>query len=106
MSERLLKSAEITAALRKHAVPEHLHRGLITYLLDGVRPGGFLMAFLSGDLWRAIDAADDDSIAAFRQLRRFLANEGPAQCYGTLDNVRQWMAKGGLLGQQLAKEDA
>ena len=45
MSERLLKSAEITAALRKHAVPEHLHRGLITYLLDGVRPGGFLMAF-------------------------------------------------------------
>jgi len=52
--------------------------------------GDFLTAFLSNDLKTAIARADENSLAAFRDIMLFMCNEIPSQCHGSHEKVATW----------------
>lgn len=52
--------------------------------------GDFLTAFLSNDLKMAIARADENSLAAFRDIMLFMCNEMPSQCHGSHEKVAAW----------------
>lgn len=64
-------------ALQDSDVPGHLWSGLIRWVEDGTRPGSFLCAVISNDLYQASIRADDRSLPALPGLARFLSEHGP-----------------------------
>ena len=53
--------AHLTRRLEERGVPEHLHRGLLTYFTERRKPGSFLRAVLKDSLAGAVSFADDES---------------------------------------------
>jgi len=80
------------ALLRESDVPTHLHDGLIGYLAFGYPPGSFLLAVLMNDLRGAFAYADDQSASSLQGLVRWLYRHAPADAWGSLDYVDQWIA--------------
>ena len=68
-----------------------MHDGYILYLLHGYQPGDFLTAVLRNDLREACGRADDMNARALMQHVRFLYNCAPASCWGSREQVRDWM---------------
>lgn len=72
-------------------VPEHLHGGLLRYLLLGLRPGHFLTAVLENNLAEAFGRADETSRAGLFSLVTFLYNDVPRSAWGSPAKVEDWM---------------
>lgn len=85
--------------LNYEAAPENMRGGLRRFIENGVEPGGALMAILSNDLKEAFARADDTTTANMRNIVVWLYNESPGNCWGSKDNVRAWIAKGGMGAQ-------
>lgn len=85
--------AEISDKLWLRDVPEHLHEGLIEYIVDGRPVGGFLQAVLENDLLEAFGRADHESAAGLQNLCAFLYNDAPSACFGSPEFVRAWYEK-------------
>ena len=79
-------------------VPPHLHRGIRGYVLHGQPVGDFLTACFANDFGRAVERADEVSLAAILEITQFLYGYVPGNCWGSRDHVRAWQVKGGLLG--------
>ena len=79
-------------------LPEHMRDGMRLYIEKGYPPGSFQRAVLSNDFMEAFKRADDVNSAAMQEYARFLYNEAPGGCYGSQDNVKAWIAQGGLAG--------
>lgn len=77
--------------------PVTLH-ALVQYALRGGATGHFLTAFLSNDLQGAMDHADDENLAAFRELNWLIFNKLPMGCHGNREKVKAWRAQGGIVG--------
>jgi hypothetical protein len=77
-------------------VPEHLRRGLSTYILRGSPPGQFLTAVLEHELFEAMGRADEESRARLFDLVSYIYNEAPAGCHGSRERVQEWIEAGGL----------
>jgi len=74
-------------------VPEHMHDGVIRYLLHGLPPGSFLIAVLSNDLKGACDRADVANRVALYRYVKFLYNYVPLAAWGTPAHVTAWLAQ-------------
>jgi hypothetical protein len=74
-------------------VPEHLHGGLVRYLVHRLQPGHFLTAVLENDLREAMGRADEQSRAGLFQIVKFLYNDAPSICWGSPERVQQWLAE-------------
>lgn len=79
-------------------VPFHMQDAICRYIIFGARPGHFLTALLSNDLMEAYGRADDINTSHMRNWVMFLYDEAPAGSYGSPDNVKEWLAVGGLAG--------
>jgi hypothetical protein len=71
-------------------IPEYTMSALKRYVVDGIHPGGFLMAVLENDLSRAVSAADDQNIKVIPQIACFIYNRVPAHCWGSREKVSAW----------------
>ena len=80
--------------LRAARVPEHLHGGLMRYLVHHLQPGHFLTAVLSNDLREAMGRADETSRAGLFEIVSFLYNNAPAAAWGNLERVEDWLVEG------------
>lgn len=77
-------------------VPEHCRASLMDYVMLGQRPGGFLSAVLSNDLYGALCRADDINVDRMGVYAHCL-NRLPSACWGSREAYEAWIEKGGLL---------
>jgi len=72
-------------------LPEGLRNGMKRYVEDGIRPGGFLTACLENNLTGAVNRADATNLPRLQDIVRWLYNEAPGSCWGSVDQVHAWM---------------
>lgn len=82
--------------LNYEAAPENMRGGLKRFIENGILPGNALTAVLENDLKRTIAHADETTLANLRSLVQWIYCEAPYSCWGSVDNVRAWIAKGGM----------
>jgi hypothetical protein len=79
--------------LRTAGVPEHLHDGLIRYVLHHVAVGHFLTAVLSNDLRESFARADETSGPALGKIVAWLYWNAPSPAWGSRAAVKAWLAE-------------
>lgn len=84
---------ELNELMDEHGVPTHLRSGIARYLVDHIKPGGFLSAVLKNDLEGATLRADELSFSSIREVLKFLHAEAPAGSYGSPEAVLAWCSK-------------
>lgn len=84
-------------SLGESRVPEHLHDGLMMFVVHGVKPGDFLTAVLENNLLRAFEVADPESEAGLRSTLEWLYTGAPSGCWISPGAVLAWCLRGGLL---------
>lgn len=77
-------------AIDYSGLPEQCRRPMELYLELGVRPGSFLHACLTNVLSEALAQASSES--DLRMVVRWLRWQAPAQCHGSTERVREWIA--------------
>ena len=70
--------------------PEHVRHSLQLYVDHGCRPGHFMTAVLSGDLFGAVNRADGDSLEALPHIVAYIYQNIRSDCYGTKAKVEAW----------------
>lgn len=102
MNARTLVPPDMDERLDEHAamLPAGSRQALLGYLRFGLRPGHFLTAVLSNDLFEACARADDDNKRALCDYVFFLYNYAPAEALGSPENVREWIQYGAELREQ------
>lgn len=73
------------------SLPEGLQGGMKRYIEDGIRAGGFLMACLENDLAGAVGKADSNNSTHIQEIVRWIYNEAPSGCWGSVGKVHAWM---------------
>jgi hypothetical protein len=77
---------------RNFYIPERMMDGLQRYIEHHCPVGDFLTAVLSNDLSEAVGRADDENLSNLPAYIGFLYNEAPAQCHGSPERVKAWLA--------------
>ena len=72
-------------------IPEHMHGGMLRYLLHGLPPGSFLTAVLSNDLREAVAYADEKNQSSLARYVVFLHNHAPLGAWGSPERVSEWI---------------
>jgi hypothetical protein len=72
-------------------LPEHMRDGMRYYIERGVLPGDFLTSVLLNDLKGAYGNADQINERRVRDYVQYLYNYAPSQCWGSVENVREWI---------------
>jgi len=90
---------EFDAARFMDMVPAQYQRGLARWILCGVRPGGFLQAFIANDLFGSLAHYSPDGttspLAAIQGMRLFLYNCVDSRCFGSREKLDAWAARFG-----------
>jgi len=81
---------EAYVKLLQSDVPQHLHGGLARWIREGQRPGDFLRAVLTNNLFESMARADLDSRAGLHALTMWLYGYAPSGCWGSVEAVKQW----------------
>ena len=90
-----LDEDSIREALTSSQVPDHMHEGMIMYLLHGIIPGDFLTAVLENNLMAACGRADAENQHRLFFYAMFLHNYVPRSAYGSPKKVTEWSEKRG-----------
>jgi hypothetical protein len=85
--------------MKDYTMTDACKEGLRKYISFGLPPGGFLTAVLENDLVGAVRGADSHNIDNIPAYVSFLYWEAPMDCWGSKERVKNWIAKGGLHGQ-------
>lgn len=85
--------------------PDHMHEGMMRYLMDGEEGGHFMQALLSNNLMAAFGRADYTNAAHMKDWCLFLYNYAPSDSYGSPERHDAWVASGGINGQAKAQEN-
>lgn len=86
-----MTSETVYADLAAAGVPEHLHDGIVNYLVHRIPPGHFLGAVVSNDLVEAIGRADENSLRGLRAIVAFFYNDAPSTSWGSPVKVSAWL---------------
>ncbi len=77
---------------------------LIDYIINGAcSKGSFKWYLLSGHLFEAVLHADLANKANFVALVEWISRYAPSNCYGSAEQVNEWIAQGGLRGMSEAQ---
>ena len=79
-------------------IPVEMRGGVIRYVERGLPPGHFLSAIFSNDLMEAASRADSENGRLFMDYAKLIHNQCPGDCWGDAKQVRAWIARGGILG--------
>jgi len=91
-----------------HRIPAYMHEGLVSYIEQGRPPGDFLMSVFKNDLMNTYAHADGTNLRNVVAYVMYLYNYCPSTCFGSAQNVKDWIAQGGLEGlnnEQTTKEE-
>ncbi len=72
-------------------IPQYMMKPLMSYIQNGQRPGDFLTAVICNDLHTAVARADEHNIINIKAYIGYLYNEAPAGCWGSYDNMQEWI---------------
>ena len=72
-------------------LPETYREGMRRYIEEGILPGSFLVAALSNNLHAAVTQCSGP-MEDLKTVMMWLYNEAPSRCWGSLGNVREWVA--------------
>lgn len=78
--------------------PEHLWGGFKSYVLQGRPTGQFLRAFFEGDFHEMCRRGGKELVMELWPAVVYLHNQCPMGCFGSKENVKEWMSRGGLQG--------
>lgn len=74
-----------------HLIPNHMHEGVLHYVLDGVPTGSFLTAVMSNAPFKECvvrgDAANQRALAGWA---KFIYNHVPVRAQGSAQAVADW----------------
>lgn len=76
----------------EHLLPEHIRGGVERYIEHGVPPGSFLTAVIEGDLFAAMEAADDINQKRMFDICCWFYNHAPRGSYGSPESMKHWLA--------------
>jgi hypothetical protein len=79
-------------------IPERMRAGVIRYVERGIPPGHFLEAVFANDLMEACRRGDEENLKLIPSYAKLLNNHCPGDCYGGKETVRQWIRRGGIMG--------
>jgi len=88
-----LQTHELTQRMNEAGVPEHLHHGIVLYILHNIEPGGFLSAVICNDLKEAVNRADRVNIQRIPEIVRFFYWHAPSICWGSPEKFEAWLSK-------------
>ena len=88
---RATREENLTLGLSVQLIPDHMHKAIRAYVLDGRRPGDFLQAVLQNNLMDAVTRADDENLPALRAWAMLLYNFTPEACWGSAERVDAWV---------------
>jgi len=74
-------------------IPEHTQHSIDMFVELGHGVGGFLTAVLTNDLFGAVAKADAESLEALGDIVRYIYNNVPQECYGSVDAVSRWKGR-------------
>lgn len=78
--------------LHRHFIPVNLHAGLSRYLLDGIRPGGYLTAVITNNLRQSVHlAAEPVTPEHTAAIIRFLEMNAPGPSWGSVEKMEKWL---------------
>lgn len=72
-------------------LPEGLKGGMMRYIEYGIPPGLFLQAVLKNDLADSFAQADNFNRPLMFEIVRWLYNEAPALCWGSVEKFNKWI---------------
>lgn len=84
---------------------EHMRSGLKAWIERGRVGGGFLQAFVRGDLDDAYSRADAINRANLIGMVHWMVRHAPTDCWGSPEKAAQWAKGGGLAGHPDADRD-
>lgn len=96
----MTKHALITRHVDYSELPAYMQGGMMRYMQLGIPPGDFLSAVLANQFLEAFIHADEDNTRHMKLYAAFLYNEAPYGSYGSVENFRSWIARGGMNGSQ------
>jgi len=84
---------DMAAAAKRYAlkIPLGILEGLSCYVVDGRPTGDFLRAVLTNDFTGSVCRADEASQEAFVNIAKFVVNELPSVCWGSVEAVDAWI---------------
>lgn len=72
-------------------IPGYMRGGLERYLVEGIEPGGFLMAVLENDFKGAVARADRTNQVYLVNYGQLLYNFLPRDAHGSPEKVKAWI---------------
>ena len=83
-------------------IPESCFEGIVRYVTRGEPVGSFLTALLCNNFIETLYMADDYNKLVLFEYAKLLHWALPGSCWGSPENVKAWIAKGGLEGKTKA----
>jgi len=77
-------------------IDEHMMEAIHRYVLYGIKPGDFLYNALCNRFYETVIHADAVNLRNLPAYPHFFEEFLPRSCWGSVENVRRWMIKGGL----------
>lgn len=74
------------------AIPPLILEGLQRYATERLPTGGFLYYVLTNNLTEAVCRADDESLAAIREIVKYVYNCLPGRCHGSPAELARWVS--------------
>ena len=71
-------------------IPENTLDTLRSYVVNGIRPGGFLTGIITDDLNKTCREAAGDNKKAVVSIWTFLFQKMPSSCWGSTKKMREW----------------
>lgn len=90
--EAKLPSVVVEFAPAAPAIPERIQRSIDLYVTERLAPGSGVQSILAGDLFGAIDRADDEVRAALPAIVTYIRCKTPQGCHGSASAVVRWLA--------------
>ena len=76
-------------------IPNHLKGGLRRYLDNRIRPGSFLEAIITNDLYGAYRTADGESLRGLPEILAYLYWDAPSNSWGSIAKFEAWASSKG-----------
>ncbi len=72
-------------------LPDDISGAFYRYVLERIRPGGFLYAVLCNNLLESVTRADAQNIGRLKDIVSFMYNVLPSGSFGSNEAVVQWL---------------
>ena len=82
---------------------DYMAASIITWVMEGHKPGDFLWNVLNNDFMGAFMHGDPTNRLRMHVFAQILRHDIPFECRGTTERTNDWVATGGLRGRWSSK---